>query len=73
MLCIYVGYEQWEKDRNIKRSGFKDIIFTYILKTRVLVVQTPQTICNFPQKDCLKRENYQSHSLKANNSVMCYK
>ena len=26
----------------------------YILKTRVLAVQTPQTICNFPQKDCLK-------------------
>ena len=24
----------------------------YILKTRVLVVQTPQTICNFPQKYC---------------------
>ena len=28
--------------------------YTYILKTRVLVVQTPQTICNFPQKDCLR-------------------
>ena len=26
----------------------------YILKARVLVVQTPQTICNFPQKDCLR-------------------
>ena len=26
----------------------------YFLKARVLVVQTPQTICNFPQKDCLR-------------------
>ena len=47
--------------------------FPYILKTRVLVVQTPQTICNFPQKDFWERENYQSQSLKANNSAMCYK
>ena len=46
---------------------------SYILKARVLGVQTPQTICNFPQKDCLKRKNYQSQSLKANNSAMCYK
>ena len=26
----------------------------YFLKARVLVVQTPQTILNFPQKDCLR-------------------
>ena len=28
----------------------------YFLKARVLVVQTPQTVLNFPQKDCLRTQ-----------------
>ena len=43
-----------------------------ILKARVPGVQTPETICNFPQI-VWERKNYQSQPLKANNSAMCYK
>ena len=45
---------------------------SYILKARVLEVQTPQTICNFPQI-FWAHENYQSQYLKANNSVLGFR
>ena len=35
----------------------------YFLKARVLVVQTPQTTCNFPQKDFWERKNYQYYTV----------
>ena len=45
----------------------------YILKADVLDVRTPQKIQIFRRKFVWERENYQSQSLKANNSAMCYK
>ena len=45
----------------------------YILKADVLDVRTPQKIQIFCRKIVWERENYQSQSLKANNSAMCYK
>ena len=45
----------------------------YILKADVLDVRTPQKIQVFRRKIVWERENYQSQSLKANNSAMCYK
>ena len=35
----------------------------YFLKARVLVVQTPQTVLNFPQKDFWEREKYQNYTV----------
>ena len=48
-------------------------LITYILKADVLDVRTPQKIQIFRRKIVWERENYQSQSLKANNSAMCYK
>ena len=45
----------------------------YILKADVLDVRTPQKIQIFRRKIVWERENYQSQSLKPNNSAMCYK
>ena len=45
----------------------------YILKADVLDVWTPQKIQIFRRKFVWERENYQSQSLEANNSAMCYK
>ena len=44
----------------------------YILKAEVLDVRTPQKIQIFRRKIVLERGNYQSQSLKANNSALCY-
>ena len=61
-------------------TSFKDLFDSdfewqnpYILKADVLDVQTPQKIKIFRRKIVWQRENYQSQSLKANNSAMCYK
>ena len=47
--------------------------YPYILKADVLDVRTSQKIQIFRRKIVWERENYQSQSLKANNSAMCYK
>ena len=46
---------------------------SYILKADILDVRTPQKIKIFRRKIVWQRENYQSQSLKANNSAICYK
>ena len=48
-------------------------VTSYILKADVLDVRTPQKIQIFRRKIVRECENYQSQSLKANNSAMCYK
>ena len=48
-------------------------ISSYILKADVLDVRTPQKIQIFRRKIVWERKNYQSQSLKPNNSAMCYK
>ena len=44
---------------------------SYILKADVLDVRTPQKIQIFRRQIVWERENYQSQTLKANNSAMC--
>ena len=54
-LCCFA--DRWQGPWNKIRSTNQNLVtpnWSYILKTRVLVVQTPQTICNFPQKYCLR-------------------
>ena len=42
---------------------FSNISISYFLKARVLVVQTPQTVLNFPQKDFWESEKYQNYTV----------
>ena len=39
---------------DVKKDFSNTIAQPYILRVEVLELRTPQTICNFPQKDCLR-------------------
>ena len=45
--------------RTHPQLSHQGLVQAYILKAGFAGFQNPQTIWNFPQKDCQKRENYQ--------------